>query len=212
MEDEMAHYSRDCWDAEIETSSGWVECVGLADRSCYDLTAHAKSTGQKLHAARKFKVPQARNELHVILDKQKIGKELKKDGMTLIKHIEALPEEEKQELMEYFGKNNEKVFHIEGKDLNLNKELIKFEQKTLNVMEEKFVPHVIEPAFGVGRIIQAVIEHSFNQREDPQKTYFKFAPRIAPLKCSILPVVQNEDFEIVIQNLSKCQIIIQVMN
>jgi len=45
MEDEMAHYSRDCWDAEIETSSGWVECVGLADRSCYDLTAHSKSTG-----------------------------------------------------------------------------------------------------------------------------------------------------------------------
>ena len=28
-------------------------------------------------------------------------------------------------------------------------------------MEEKFVPHVIEPAFGIGRILQAVVEHSF---------------------------------------------------
>ena len=56
-------------------------------------------------------------------------------------------------------------------------------------MEEKFVPHVIEPAFGIGRILQAIIEHSFNQREDPQKSYFKFSPRVAPVKCSILPVV-----------------------
>jgi glycyl-tRNA synthetase len=34
---EMAHYACDCWDAEIETSHGWVECVGHANRSAYDL-------------------------------------------------------------------------------------------------------------------------------------------------------------------------------
>lgn len=38
---EIAHYSVDCWDAEIESSYGWVECVGIADRSAYDLQAHA---------------------------------------------------------------------------------------------------------------------------------------------------------------------------
>ena len=36
---EMAHYAEDCWDAEIECSYGWIECVGLADRSAYDLKA-----------------------------------------------------------------------------------------------------------------------------------------------------------------------------
>lgn len=45
QDDEKAHYSQDCWDAEIETSSGWVECVGLADRAAYDLTAHSNATG-----------------------------------------------------------------------------------------------------------------------------------------------------------------------
>ena len=30
---EMAHYAQDCWDAEIECSYGWIECVGLTDRS-----------------------------------------------------------------------------------------------------------------------------------------------------------------------------------
>lgn len=50
---EMSHYAQDCWDAEIETSIGWVECVGIADRSAYDLIAHTKGSGVKLQAARK---------------------------------------------------------------------------------------------------------------------------------------------------------------
>jgi glycyl-tRNA synthetase len=39
LENEMAHYAEDCWDAEVECSYGWIECVGLADRSAYDLRA-----------------------------------------------------------------------------------------------------------------------------------------------------------------------------
>jgi hypothetical protein len=31
----------DCWDAEILMSSGWVECVGIADRSAFDLQVRA---------------------------------------------------------------------------------------------------------------------------------------------------------------------------
>jgi glycyl-tRNA synthetase len=38
---EMAHYAADCWDMEIKTSYGWVECVGHADRACYDLQVTA---------------------------------------------------------------------------------------------------------------------------------------------------------------------------
>lgn len=40
LANEMAHYAADCWDAEIECSYGWIECVGIADRSAYDLHAH----------------------------------------------------------------------------------------------------------------------------------------------------------------------------
>jgi glycyl-tRNA synthetase (class II) len=46
----MAHYAEDCWDAEVETSYGWVECAGLADRSAYDLRAH--TTMSKVSAPR----------------------------------------------------------------------------------------------------------------------------------------------------------------
>lgn len=55
---EMAHYANDCWDAEIFTSYGWIECVGHADRGCFDLTRHSEVTGkfslQKKKKKKKF--------------------------------------------------------------------------------------------------------------------------------------------------------------
>jgi len=45
LKTEMAHYAADCWDMEIEMSHGWIECVGHADRACYDLVCHGEKTG-----------------------------------------------------------------------------------------------------------------------------------------------------------------------
>lgn len=53
----MAHYAADCWDAEIETSYGWIECVGIADRSAYDLQAHSVKSNKDLMAHEKFSEP-----------------------------------------------------------------------------------------------------------------------------------------------------------
>ena len=54
----MAHYACDCWDTELLSSYGWVECVGLADRSAYDLTAHTTGSGVKLVASRILDQPE----------------------------------------------------------------------------------------------------------------------------------------------------------
>lgn len=45
----------------------------------------------------------------MVLDKSSIGKSLKKDGTTLIKHVEALADEDKQELDAYFEREAVKV-------------------------------------------------------------------------------------------------------
>lgn len=57
---EMAHYACDCWDTELFSSYGWIECVGLADRSAYDLTAHTTGSGVKLMASRMLPEPEER--------------------------------------------------------------------------------------------------------------------------------------------------------
>ena len=71
---EMAHYAQDCWDAEIETSFGWIEVAGHADRSCFDLTKHAEKTKVELVAARPLKEPKLVKFIRVTIEKPKIGK------------------------------------------------------------------------------------------------------------------------------------------
>lgn len=66
--------------------------------------------------------------------------------------------------------------------------------------EEKYVPYVIEPSFGIGRIFTAILEHNFHMR-DKKRTFLSLPPKIAPIKCSILPLISSEKFEATIQNL-----------
>ena len=48
-EGQRAHYSADTWDAEVQTERfGWVEVMGLAYRTDYDLSRHAKFSGEDL--------------------------------------------------------------------------------------------------------------------------------------------------------------------
>ena len=89
----MAHYAQDCWDAEVETSYGWIEVSGCSDRSCFDLQRHAQKTKVELVAARQLKEPQTIKFIYVNIDKQKMGKGLKKDQKPVAEAIEGWTEE-----------------------------------------------------------------------------------------------------------------------
>lgn len=61
-------------------------------------------------------------------------------------------------------------------------------------MEEKYSPSVIEPSFGIGRILYCLFEHCFEMR-DERRTYLKFNPKVAPTKCSILSVISAPEYK-----------------
>lgn len=70
---------------------------------------------------------------------------------------------------------------------------VKTIKKTLHV--EEITPSVIEPSFGIGRIMYSLLEHRFQIREDDeQRSYFALPAYIAPLKCSVLPLSNNAEF------------------
>lgn len=75
-----AHYACDCWDAELLTSSGWIECVGCADRSAYDLAVHSKQTGKPLVVREKLDQPRTVEAWEVDIEKKKFGPFFKKDN------------------------------------------------------------------------------------------------------------------------------------
>ncbi len=76
----MAHYASDCWDAEIHTSYGWIECVGCADRSAYDLTVHSKRTKKDLAVQKAHKEPKVYDAFVPTIIKKNIGPKFKKDA------------------------------------------------------------------------------------------------------------------------------------
>merc|ERR1719419_1860482 len=90
MSNEMAHYACDCWDAELLTSYGWVECVGCADRSAYDLTQHTNATGVKLCAEKKLPEPVTKQITEIVPNKAPIGKAFKKDAKAVTDRLAAL--------------------------------------------------------------------------------------------------------------------------
>jgi len=164
MANEMAHYAADCWDAELLTSTGWVECVGCADRSAYDLSVHAKKTGAPLIVRERLETPKVIEEWEVEVEKKKFGPFYKKDGKTVEAALLATTQEQRGKLAEELKANGKIVIDVPGVGngkVEVSKDLvaIEFRKRTENIRE--YTPNVIEPSFGIGRILYSLIEHNY---------------------------------------------------
>lgn len=164
MANEMAHYAAQCWDAELLTSYGWIECVGCADRSAYDLSVHAKKTGAPLMVRERLDTPISIEEWQIDLDKKKFGPHFKKDGKTVESAIEALTQEKRETLAQELQSNGKIIIDVEGVGngkVEISKDLITIERRTRVENTREYTPNVIEPSFGLGRILYALFEHNY---------------------------------------------------
>jgi len=113
----------------------------------------------------------------------------------LCDYLDGLDEDERQSIhKQYDEADTEFEIDVGSKKITVPKDSIEVKIDTKMSMEEKFAPHVIEPAFGIGRAIYCIFEHCFRKRPDSEtRTYFAFPAMIAPVKTSILPLVSNSD-------------------
>jgi glycyl-tRNA synthetase len=201
MENEMAHYAADCWDAELQTSYGWVECVGCADRSAYDLSVHAKKTGAPLIVRQRLAEPISIEEWQIDLDKKKFGPFFKKDGKTVEAAVGALPQEKREAFAQDLKLDGKITIDIEGVGngkVEISKDLIVIERRTRTENTREYTPNVIEPSFGIGRILYALIEHNYWTRGieggDEARGVLSFPPPVAPTKVLVVPLSSHESF------------------
>ncbi|KAL8101738.1 hypothetical protein AgCh_033580 [Apium graveolens] len=208
----MAHYAVDCWDAEIECSYGWIECVGIADRSAYDLYAHSAKSRVPLVARERLAKPIEVEKLVVTPVKEEFGPAFKEKQELVLEALEAMGEKEAMELQAALELKGEVDFRVctvdQGENVdNLQDEHVTIKVNMLTISKNKikehrrvFTPSVIEPSFGIGRIIYCLYEHSFYTRpsEDGGKqlmNVFHFPPLVAPVKCSVFTLVEKQQFE-----------------
>jgi glycyl-tRNA synthetase len=59
---------------------------------------------------------------------------------------------------------------------------------------EKFVPHVIEPSFGVERALMAVLSAAYTEDEvnGEKRVFLKFPEHLAPVKYAVSPLLKNK--------------------
>lgn len=192
LSNEMAHYACDCWDAECLTSYGWIECVGCADRSAYDLSQHTKGTGVRMSVERPLKEPKIVDSVVAVPDKGSIGKTFKKDAKVVQEALTSLSSEEAEAMDKALNETGEYV--LSGHKLT-RAMVPSFKREQKKVYIEEIVPSVIEPSFGIGRVFYSLLEHSFRVREDDDKrTYFSLPPLVAPIKVSVLPLSNKQEF------------------
>merc|ERR1719383_38722 len=198
---EMAHYACDCWDAEIETSSGWLECVGIADRACFDLNAHAEASNSDLAYRETLETP---IEVTTLSITKKAGiavmKAFKKQGKAVKQWLEDLPEDELKSLVADVGSGSAKRTATlpDGPiECEFLPEHVETESKTEKQTTVSWMPGVVEPSFGVDRILWSMLEHTYyvrSQESDDKgvvRSVFKFPASIAPYKLAILPLDQR---------------------
>jgi glycyl-tRNA synthetase len=75
-------------------------------------------------------------------------------------------------------------------------ELAYFNQAT----NERYIPYVIEPSFGLTRSMMAFLVDAYTEDEAPntkggvdKRTVLRLDPRLAPVKAAVLPLSRNED-------------------
>lgn len=58
----------------------------------------------------------------------------------------------------------------------------------------KFVPHVLEPTFGLGRHLLAVVAKAYTEDElgGEARVFLKFPPHLAPVKAAVFPLLKNK--------------------
>ncbi|TVY46698.1 putative glycine--tRNA ligase [Lachnellula occidentalis] len=206
MANEMAHYAADCWDGELLTSYGWIECVGCADRSAYDLSVHSKRTGEALVVREPREQPLKIEEWQVDIDKKKLGPKFRKNAKAVEEAIEALSQEQRERFAQTLDNDGAISIDVSGLpegQAELDKALIQIVRRTRVENIREYTPNVIEPSFGIGRIFYCLLEHVYWHRPgDVARGVLSIPPLVAPSKVLIVPLSRAPGFAPHVKKLS----------
>ena len=184
---EMAHYAEDCWDCEILGEHGWIECVGIANRTCHDLQSHEKySNSNSLRAWREFVEPKIESK-EVLAPKTSILGPMFRAKAGLV--LEALGE-----LSELPNQLPFNLLIKDGTKVEITAEMVERKTVRKNIAGEWFTPHVIEPAFGIDRIIWHILDHAYEDTEKEGEKYnlLRLTESVAPADLIVLPLFEKD--------------------
>eukprot|EP01030_Chromulinospumella_sphaerica_P027053 gene27053-biopygen24359 len=133
-------------------------------------------------------------------NKKLIGPRFKLDQKKVVQAIETLD----GEALEQFKAQIQAEGQATVDGFLITADLVTFKSEKKTVLERKFTPSVIEPSYGVGRIIYSVLEHAFSQRDgDEQRCVMSFRPCVSPIKLGLFRLLNNPAFDPIISSIKE---------
>ena len=186
LPEERAHYAAASFDQMVYSERfGWVEVSGHAYRTDYDLGRHAKYSGYDLTVERRLTTPKEVVEVRVYPNPQRIREVFGNDAPKVMQAIGRA--DVKWLVNELTGKGSAVV---NGYTVTKDMVIIKEERRKVHV--ERFIPHDVEPSFGVDRIVYVTLEHAYTEVNG--KPLLRLPPDIAPIKAVVLPIIRKQEY------------------
>lgn len=185
--DERAHYATDCWDAEVFSHRfGWVETVGIADRTDYDLKAHAKQSGSPMTVFIQYDKPKKTECRRIIPNMSILGKQYRAKAKAIFAALKtATPTQEGADI------------EIEGEKIHIPVSLFEVRDEVIEIRGEDIVPHVIEPSYGIDRMCYAVLEQAYDEdiADGETRTVLRLSPKVAPVQVAVFPLMTRDGLD-----------------
>jgi len=186
---ELAHYATDCWDAETEVGGDWIEVTGFATRADYDLEKHAEHSGEDYTVFKQYDEPVTVERPTVDPDMSHLGPEFGDAAAEVAGALEELA-----------GRNpdafegDEVTVEVDTGTYTVPVEATGFGVEEVTESGEHVRPHVIEPSFGVGRLVYTALAHCYEQDvvDGEQRTYLSLPPEVAPTTVGVFPLMDRD--------------------
>jgi len=184
LPEEKAHYSAQTFDQLVKVSRwGWVEVSGHSYRTDYDLSRHMKYSGQDLRAFRQYPEPRKVKKKIILVDKAWLGRTYRSKAAEVLRELSSIDPETVVKMLQEKG-----VLRVAG--VEIPKDKVTIVEKEVTVGGEYYIPHVVEPSFGVERLLYVTLEYAYTVKEG--RTVLRLPRRLAPIEVIVLPLTADE--------------------
>jgi glycyl-tRNA synthetase len=184
---ERAHYAVDCWDAEVYSERfGWVETVGIADRTDYDLVSHARHSGTPMTVFIQYDEPEKVQRRRIVPNMSVLGKQYRNKAKAVFEALaKAVPAADGADI------------EVDGKKIHIPPDLFEVRDEKIEVRGDDVVPHVIEPSYGIDRMCYAVLEQAYDEdtADGETRTVLRLTPCIAPVQVAVFPLMNRDGLD-----------------
>ncbi|EMA53065.1 glycine--tRNA ligase [Halococcus thailandensis] len=189
LPDELSHYASDCWDAEAELDDNWIEITGFADRGAYDLSKHDSHSDEAFSVFRPYDETKTVERPSVEPDMSYLGPEFGADAGDVADELAALAERNPSAF-----DGDEVAVELDGEQYELPTEKTGFAVRSETITGEHVTPHVIEPSFGMGRVLYTVLVHSYREDEveGEPRSYLALPSELAPTFVGVFPLMDKD--------------------